>query len=185
MPKIVDHSHQRKIIALAAADAIADHGLEIVKLSDIARRANVTTGAVSHYFENKNEVLIAALNEVWGRLFFKIERDGPVTSIDYLFSLLPITEQKQRDWKIWLAFCGKAATSEQLQQIYARFYHTLEQQAGALLPIADKRQSREAAATIIAALDGIGLYATLLPDQWPAERQRAVLRNVLDPIFQR
>ena len=61
MPKIVDRVERRAAIAAAAADAIADEGIEAVTMKGIAARAGVTTGAVTHYFDDKQEVILAAL----------------------------------------------------------------------------------------------------------------------------
>lgn len=61
MPKIVDHQQRRDAIARAASKVIAHRGLEATKLTDIGKEAGVTTGAIRHYFEDKEAVLIAAL----------------------------------------------------------------------------------------------------------------------------
>lgn len=66
-PKVSDaHQEARKKQILEAALAcFADKGFHKTTMRDICTAANLSTGAVYSYFENK-EVLIQALNE-WGR----------------------------------------------------------------------------------------------------------------------
>ncbi|RWM46176.1 MAG: TetR family transcriptional regulator [Mesorhizobium sp.] len=60
MPKIVDHDLRREQLAASACEAIAEWGLDRVKLVKIARSVGVTTGALTHYFPNKDTLLLAA-----------------------------------------------------------------------------------------------------------------------------
>ncbi|MEO0983736.1 MAG: TetR/AcrR family transcriptional regulator [Pseudomonadota bacterium] len=182
MPKIVDHEERRRAIASAAVDAVAAHGLDGVKLADIARAAEVTTGAVSHYFEDKDAVLAAALEEVCTRLFIKIgEPDGP-PSFDDLASCLPDDEESRKEWRVWLAYWGRAPFSERLSEIHRQYY--LEIETAVVEDIEDVAEDpRLAAAAIIAAIDGVGTRATLEPDAWPPARQRALLWTLIGPLF--
>ncbi|MFN9711886.1 MAG: TetR/AcrR family transcriptional regulator, partial [Alphaproteobacteria bacterium] len=68
MPKQVDAESQRLSIAEAAIRVIGDGGLENARLRDVARSAGVTTGAVTHYFDGKDAVLLAALDEMVRRI---------------------------------------------------------------------------------------------------------------------
>jgi len=53
----VDHDESRAQIAAAAVVAIDELGLDRVRLVDVAKRASCTTGAVRHYFPDKDAVL--------------------------------------------------------------------------------------------------------------------------------
>jgi AcrR family transcriptional regulator len=61
MPKIVNHEKRRTTIAQAAVVVITEQGLESTKLLDIAGLAGMTTGAITHFFTDKDAVLMAAL----------------------------------------------------------------------------------------------------------------------------
>src|SRR5438045_616199 len=74
MPKQVDAAAQRRAIAGAAIAVIDGAGLDGARLRDVARAANVTTGAVTHYFDDKDAVLEAALEEVVRRILAKQDR---------------------------------------------------------------------------------------------------------------
>ncbi len=64
VPKLVDHEEKRREIAAGAAEAIAEMGIDQVTMVDIAQAAGCTTGCVTHYFDNKDEILLAALRYV-------------------------------------------------------------------------------------------------------------------------
>lgn len=182
MPKIVDHEERRRAIASAAVDAIAASGLSGVKLTDIARMAGVTTGSIAHYFADKDAVLAAALEEVCTRLFIQIgEPDNP-PNVDEISSVLPVSDEKRKEWKVWLAYWGRAPHSKALAQIHSQYYAEIE------TAVAEDMDGihpdpHMAAAAIIAAVDGIGTRATLEPELWPEARQVALLDQLISPII--
>jgi TetR/AcrR family transcriptional repressor of bet genes len=182
MPKIVDHEQRRRALASAALDAIAADGLDEVKLADIARKAGVTTGAIAHYFPDKDALLAAALEEVCTRLLAKIGMPDNPPTLDELASCLPVTPQSRKEWRVWLAYWGRAPFSEKLRQIHAQYYLDIETAISEDLEGLTENP-RQVAAAIIAAIDGLGTRATLEPEAWPKERQRALLTTVLAPLL--
>jgi TetR/AcrR family transcriptional repressor of bet genes len=183
MPKIVDHEERRRAIASAAVDAIAANGLTGVKLTDIARMAGVTTGSIAHYFSDKDAVLAAALEEVCTRLFIEIGQPDNPPSVVEIATTLPTSEEKRKEWKVWLAYWGRAPHSPALSQIHRQYYAEIE------TAVAEDMEGIHpdphlAAAAIIAAVDGIGTRATLEPELWPEERQVALLDQLISPIIQ-
>lgn len=182
MPKIVDHDERRRALARAAGDAIATSGLDDVKLADIARAAGVTTGALAHYFPDKDAVLAAALEDVGGRLHTRIEAKGARLRIDDIAAVLPLDAASRKDWRIWLAYWGRAPFSENLRAIHQQFYLDFETALAAGFA-GPPKTARLHAAAIIAAVDGVGTRATLEPEAWPPERQRAVLSALISPLL--
>lgn len=178
MPKKVDPEERRRFIAEAAVRSIAADGLEGAKLSRIARLAGATTGALTHYFDDKDEVLLAALEAVCGRLLDRISTVDDRPALEQIADALPIDEESQRDWRVWVAFIGRAAFVPALARVHQAYYQQIEQL------LADALEGdRTAAAAIIAAVDGIGMRATLEPDHWPRDRQISVLASLLQPVF--
>jgi TetR/AcrR family transcriptional regulator, transcriptional repressor of bet genes len=182
MPKIVDHDERRRALARAAAEAIAASGLDGVKLTDIARAAGVTTGALAHYFTDKDAVLAAALEEVCSRLLSRLEADGGRIRIEDIANALPLDKASMKDWRVWLAYWGRAPFSVSLRSIHQQYYQEIEDALTAGIAKASKTP-RLVAAAIIAAVDGVGTRAALEPEAWPPERQRALLSTLLGPLF--
>ena len=61
MPKIVDHARRREDIAHVACQVVASYGFEQATVARIARAAGYTTGMLAHYYESKQEIILAAL----------------------------------------------------------------------------------------------------------------------------
>lgn len=197
MPKRVDAEAERARIAHAAVLVISDAGLDQTRLRDVAKAAGVTTGAVTHYFDNKEAVLEAALEEVVARTLKRMqaaEALGAAKDLggfaDRVCSFLPLGEPGLSEWRVWLAYWGRAVHDERLRRVHAGYYqHFIEGLVPGLraLPRTDKRPStaaaRRCADSMVAALDGVGVRATLEPEQWPARRQKQMLRGVLLPLL--
>ena len=106
MVKVVDHDERRDVIAKAAIEVIASVGLEQAKLRVIATKAGVTTGAIAHYFKDKDAAL------------FNDNANPEGKRIRKFVDVLPITDVNKRYWKAWLAFCRHASFSENIRVIY-------------------------------------------------------------------
>jgi len=106
MPKIVDHDQRRTTIAKAAVSVIAEQGLEATKLSDIASLAGMTTGAVTHYFSDKDSVLMAALEMSYDMMFADMEHVASNEGYSFyetIVQALPITPQNRTAMAVWMA----------------------------------------------------------------------------------
>lgn len=57
MPRIVDHERRRREIADAAWTVISRAGIDAASLQRIASELGSTTGSVTHYFSNKEELI--------------------------------------------------------------------------------------------------------------------------------
>ncbi len=197
MPKLVDGEAQRRAIAGAAVAVIGDHGLERARLRDVARAARCTTGAVTHWFDGKEAVLEAALEEVVRRTLARQERGrGGAAAVDVrtfirqACAYLPLDGEGRREWRVWLAFWGRAVADARLRAIHRRYYAAIVARLMGLLPalcaeapaIASRRL-RRCADAVIAAIDGVGARATLEPREWPPRRQRETLAGLLQPML--
>lgn len=176
MPKRVDLDERRRTLASAAIEVIAAEGLEGTKLSRVAAHAGVTTGALTHYFEDKDEILLAALEEVRRRLMAKADDGTGQSPLALLSEALPIDPDAAKEWRVWLAFWGRAAFVPALARVHRAYYAEIENALAAMLSI-----PTDAAAAIIAAIDGISARVCLEPDLWPPERQRALLALMISP----
>jgi len=74
MPKIVDHEQRRDEIALVACRVVAEHGFDQATIVRIAREAGYTTGMVAHYYDTKQEIVIAALRLILRRIEERLTR---------------------------------------------------------------------------------------------------------------
>jgi TetR/AcrR family transcriptional repressor of bet genes len=189
MPKLVDHDVQRQTIAAAAVDVIDAAGLEGARLRDVATAADLTTGAVTHYFDGKDALLAAAMDLIVERILEK-QSEPPLGDMDGLIDMaaqfLPLDAESKRDWRVWLAFWGRAIHDDALRAKHRAYYARMtEGLARDLAPRGRRpgKTERMLADAIIAAIDGIGTRAALEPADWPPKRQRETLKLMLAPLF--
>lgn len=189
MPRVVNHEERRAKIAHAAARAIAEVGIDRVKMSDVAAAAGCTVGALPHYFEGKDEILAAALRAVHEAIRERATRVAVETGFDPVavwLAILPTTPGAAGEWRVWLSFSGRGPFNEvlgaELSRRYARAHEDTclmlrsMQTSGRLPADLDVEHASE---TVAAMIDGLGLRATLQPGTWPTERMRAHLEAQL------
>jgi AcrR family transcriptional regulator len=182
VPKIVDRVERRAAIAAAAADAIAAEGIDGVTMRGIAERAGVTTGAVTHYFNDKDEVILAALLFVdaamRSRLDVALERSESL--VDALLAALPNDPQSRRDWRVWRVFTDAASRSDLLMSHYREANAAwLDTAMHVLAEQLERRPDERDAQLVVAVVDSIGDTASADPTSWPQERQRQLIQHCL------
>ena len=189
MPKIVDHDLRRAAIADAAAEAIAEDGIEAVTMKGIAERAGATTGTVTHYFGDKDEVLLEALLLVDAAMKTRLDdalRLG-ASPTDALLAALPHDRASRRDWIVWRVFSDRATRSDALRQQYRASTDGWLRAAATSLAERSGRAIDDVwldAEVVVATVDAIGDAASVDLDAWPVERQRRVLDHVLERFAQ-
>lgn len=195
MPKQVDHDLQRRVIAEAAIRVIDRVGLDAARLRDVAQEGRVTTGAITHYFASKDDVLEAAMNEVVRRILGRQAdqaggREPFADLIDAAAAFLPLDADRLRDWRVWFAFWGRAAVEARYRALHRGYYADITAsltrsltQLRAAGRLEGSQPPALLADAIIAAVDGIGVRATHDPEAWPARRQIATLRLLLEPLL--
>lgn len=192
MPKIAPHNDRMRAIASAAIGVIGEAGIENTRLRDVAKAAEVTTGAVTHYFDGKDAVLEAALAEVVRRI---VEGQRAARLVDgdlagAVAGFMPNTDERRRDWKVWFAFWGRAISDARLRRQHRDYYAGILaelagtvrelQRDGYVHPRADPALLADA---VVAIVDGLGVRASLEPDDWPPARQLKTLRAMIEPIL--
>ncbi len=198
MPKRVDVVAQRRMISNAALEVINQVGLDRARLRDVAIEASVTTGAVMHYFDGKDAVVEAALEEIVRRTLERMDQATPpeeaamdvASFVKRVAAYLPLDEKRHAEWRVWLAFWGRAIADERLRDVHRGYYDAIIDRLTVRLRVfrgdatASEGSVRRCANALVAAVDGIGTRATLEPERWPAERQRDTLETLLRPMLE-
>jgi AcrR family transcriptional regulator len=192
VPKIVDHDERRDLISQAACAVIARVPLERLTLRDIAAAAGCTTGAVTHYFSDKGEVLAAALDWVIKSRERRLEdefRHGAPDLRRVLCQHLPLDAERVVESRVMCAFVGKAYNDEQLSakrrsravDLHGAFRRTLEycRKNGTVSPDCDPEREAE---LLIDFIMGISMRTSLDPDRWPPAKQLEHLDAYLEKL---
>jgi AcrR family transcriptional regulator len=192
MPKIVDHDQRRITIAQAAVTVIAEHGLEATKLSDIASLAGMTTGSVTHYFSDKDAVLMAALEMSYDMMFADMELVASYKDhsfYDTVVRALPITPQNRIAMTVWMAFCSRSLNVPEVGRhqtdSHFRWHSKVKQQLKHHcqrqdMPIPDDID--DLCEGITAQINGLIIRSLTEEADWPAARQRKLLKTYLTQI---
>ncbi|TNC12885.1 transcriptional regulator BetI [Methylobacterium terricola] len=155
---------RRRHLVEATIETLAEVGFKAASLSEIARRANVSTGLFAHYFGDKDGLLEATLRFMAARLAaatagrLAASRNGRERLYAVCDAALADEEFDRRTSAVWLAFWGQMAHSQRYQRVQAiyqrRMISNLRHGLRGLVP--EARVARDA--TMIAAMiDGLWL----------------------------
>jgi AcrR family transcriptional regulator len=189
MPKIVDHDARREQIAHVACRVVASHGFEQATVLRIAREAGYTTGMVAHYFDSKQEIILAALRLILRRIEERLESPAAAGAslLDLLAEALPLDEPRRTECAFWVAFWGQMPADKRLRRINAwvhREYVRLFERCLAsrwpewALWRAELRADVLGAVTTF--INGLTASAVSSPAEWPPARLSAQLERQLE-----
>ena len=186
----------------AGCDLLAETGLPGLDAGPVRRRGAVESGQVAylggritHYFADKEEVLVAALRQVHraaGKRMLAAtgQRSGLEALRAVLAEALPLDQERVLEWRVWLAFWGSAATSARLQaeqhQRYREWRGLLKrvlaaaQQDGQLSASIDLDRLVD---QIVALVDGFGLQGVLDPQHPQPEQLASRLNGAVDALI--
>ena len=106
LAKIVDHEKKRRDIVKVTAQIISKEGMSAVTTRHIAKRANSSLGILTHYFVNKDEIVIGALNWCDERFLSRLDTmyEDEFLSLDDFIplfkSLLPLDDFSNTEWRV-------------------------------------------------------------------------------------
>ena len=184
MPKIVDHAARRDEIAQIACRVVAEHGFGRATVVRIAREAGYTTGMVAHYFDSKQEIILAALRLILRRIDDRLARPAAsnVQLLEVLAEALPLDVARATECAFWTAFWGQVSADRRLRRINAWVHREYMRLFARCLaehwpewdgwPAAVRDQVLRSVMTFI---NGLTASAVISPPEWPAERLLAQL----------
>ena len=195
MPKVVDHEERRAELGAAVWRLASRDGLEAVTVRRVAEEAGWSTGAVVHYFSDKEELLLFAFrtvaDRVGRRLAAAAERtDEPLElARTWLVQGLPLDAERQAEVRVWFAFLGLALARPELARAQRLTYRAWRGRVAALLQEAQRRgqiradvDCSAAAAALVAVVDGLAVQATFEPRALSSRRQAELVDQHLDAL---
>jgi AcrR family transcriptional regulator len=195
MPKVVDHEQRRGELAAAVWRLASQEGLEAVTVRRVAAEAGWSTGALVHYFPDKEALVVFAFETVADRVGARVVRaaEGLSDPLELarvqLVEGLPLDAARRAEMRVWFAFLGLALARPELARAQRDAYRawrgrlakTLRraQAQGSIDPSVDPE--REAAA-LVALTDGLAVQAAFAPRALPAARQLELLDERLERL---
>ena len=187
MPKIVDHAQRRDEIALVACRVVAEHGFDRASMVRIAREAGYTTGMLAHYFDSKQDIIIAALRLILRRIDERLSRPARDASrpdlLELLLEALPIDAHRHIECAFWITFWGQVTADKRLKRINTWVHREYMRLFERCLDVSWPEWSHWSASTreqllhsLVTFINGLTASAVANPGDWPPERQTAQLR---------
>lgn len=198
MPKIVDHAERRTELAAAVWRLASREGLDAVTLRRVSAEAGWSTGALHHYFGDKEELLLFAFHTVADRVRRRLAAAAKATTepLELARTLLtvglPLDAERRAEVRVWFAFLGLALTRPALARAQRDAYRAWRKRLAKTLHEAQQRDEldraldpeREAAG-LIALVDGLAVQATFEPRALSGARQLELVDERLARLAER
>jgi TetR/AcrR family transcriptional repressor of bet genes len=194
MPKIVDHARRRDEIAQVACQVVARHGFEQATVARIARAAGYTTGMVAHYYESKQEIILAALRLMLLRIEQRLTRERETDEanlVEVLSEALAVDAQRFTECAFWMAFWGQVSADRKLKRLnawvhreYMRLFSRCFAEYWSEWPDWSQAVRDQVLRSVVTFMNGLTASAVTSPRDWPAIIQLEQLRLQLDLLRQ-
>ncbi|MFD4636374.1 TetR/AcrR family transcriptional regulator [Lentzea sp. NPDC058436] len=132
MPKIVIPYERRKVVSDAAVRIMARTGVEGASLRNLATETGLSIGAIRHYFESHDELLVFTMRELGERIRQRVttrfdrllaaDLTSPDLVADLLAEMLPLDQAHGEDLAVWSAFVV-AARAQPAFHVVAEEHH--------------------------------------------------------------
>lgn len=190
----MNHGDRRLEVSEAAWRVIVREGLDRTSLRAIAQELGCSTGVVTHYFRDKEELILFALEQVFESVLEQMQtRTQEGEGLERLEAMicagLPLENSDREDWQVWVAFLGYSIGRQGLIQEHRKRYQLLQELIYRQLEElqidrwirADLELELEAKA-LIALVDGIATGVVIRPEQFSPEQQRYLVRRHLQML---
>jgi len=188
VPKEVDHDERRDDILTAVADVLADVGLRGLTIRSIAARLGGSVSMVTHYFPTRHSLLVSIGPWILKKWQEEIESltnsDGDrLTKLHAVLAwIIPLTPEGLLEERAGLSLLvgdqNDAAAVQGLRTELDLWLRGLVRDH--LAGLIDEASIAPAVDILYAATRGISVCVCEDPGAWPAERQLAVLDDLLD-----
>ena len=189
------HQDRRLQVSEAAWQVIVREGIDRTSMRAIAQEMGCTTAGVTHYFRNKQELILFALNQVTERLQALMRSalanaTGTERLVAILSAFLPLNEQRKDIIRVWVAFLGYAVGRESLMVEHQRSAAQLQEliiqeleelQADGL--VRTDIDSRIEANALLALGNGMSLDFLIQSDSLSIEQQQMIIQRHVSRIL--
>lgn len=194
MPKRVDHSAKRMEILEAARRTVAGRGLEGATVRAISKEAGYSTGVLTRYFKNKEDVIEGATEAAFRREVAEMRSAARgLHGLEALRAIhhsdQPVTDEHRGDSRTWLRFVVEGMVHERLAQRFRDHYRywrrVTRKELLAGIAAGEFAADIDVALEVdrlIALSDGLLIQVLFEPKRWPVSRFRAAIDAQLAAI---
>lgn len=125
MSRNVDHQQRRLEVLAAARRVIVRDGIEAATTRAIAREAGYSSGVLSHYFDDKDDILSSLLRHSHERVRQRrVRRTAGVSGLaalrELLLDSLPLDAERARDARLEIDFWSRGLSADHLAEVQRR-----------------------------------------------------------------
>ena len=191
-PKVGVAPRRRAQIVRATIRCLARAGYSGLTMKTVAREAGVSQGILHYYFADKRAILVAALEMVMADLDRRVAaaqargaRDARARLRALVTACLRLALEEREFWVVFVEFWGEMMHDARLREINAALYRRMRRQIGALVTEGIRAgtfrrvDTVQAAAVILALLDGVSLQLTFEPQAFSVAAAVRVCEDAL------
>jgi TetR/AcrR family transcriptional repressor of bet genes len=146
--------------------------------------AGYTTGMVAHYFDSKQEIILAALRLMLMRIEHRLTRERDETSLLAVLSeALALDAPRFTECAFWMAFWGQVSADPELKRLnawvhraYSRLFARCLKERWPEWSSWPESVREQVLGSVMAFINGLTASAVSSPRDWPASRQIEQLR---------
>nr|WP_106782478.1 TetR family transcriptional regulator C-terminal domain-containing protein [Lysinibacillus timonensis] len=189
MPKIVNHYERKAQIAKATWNVIAREGLGGASVRSIAKEADLSLGAVRHYFNTQEELLEFAMalveEQVNERILEHAKQPLPPKqlTLNMIMELVP-TGERVVEMQVWLEYISYKLRKNELGEdtVYKGIVNLMSKLNDAGL-LKENINIGEEIVHLHALIDGLSLHLLMGLVPIGEERVRFLVERELDRLF--
>jgi AcrR family transcriptional regulator len=188
VPREVDHDERRDEILTAVAGVLAEVGLRGFTIRSLASRLGGSVSMVTHYFPTRHSLLVNIGPWILRKWQTEVEslknaQGDPVAKLRAVLSwLIPTTTEGMLEERAGLSLLvGTESDAAAVQGLRTELDAWLRDLVRThLVGLVDDVHVEPTVDILYAIVRGISVSACEAPEAWPAERQLAVLDDLLD-----
>jgi AcrR family transcriptional regulator len=194
LPKIVNHRERREEVVEATRRIILREGIEAATTRAIAREAGYSNGVLTHYFADKDDIMLSALHSSHRRIVERLRgklagRTGLAALRELLLDNLPLDDERVQESGLEIGFWSRSMTSPALLEAQRAEAEELRYLVRSLLgtaaeagEITTAEDLDDVAERLLALVDGLSVHRLLYPGRLGAERLERLLGAELDRL---
>ena len=195
MPRIVDHVRRREELARLVVGIVQREGAEHATVRRISKVGGFSSGVLTHYFRDKDELIVFAFQWVARATFQELEQvvtaaqPGLPRLRAALEFMVPATSAPSFT-RLWLSLWGGAMGNPALARVHRAYYARWRRHLRRFLDEAVRRgqvaapdSPRDATDLLATAIDGLWIGASFEPARYPPRRRRALVAQLLRAVL--
>lgn len=185
-------AERREQILRAACEVVSEKGFKALRVTDVAKRAKISTGSVHYYFETKRDLMHAAFEWNFTR---SLERRKSILNRHpnararlhaFVDSYLPRDDETSAAWRVWAETWVEALHDPDLRELNERIYGEWRAiiaeiirvgQAEGLMVQGDPVLLANA---LVSMIDGLAIQALVGSKHMSIRRMRSVCDHLLE-----